>query len=156
MEESQETRAVEKNEEDAENRTDKTNEAEENDPVFSNVIDRSAESARIILFASNTFLTDDVLNLAASSANRARYLNPIQLIENAIDWSLEDRGLLSIRSRGHFSRTLEPLARDAQMLWEYLNYALALVGLLVVYGFHRRSRWQARRRYEQVLNMGRA
>ena len=161
LEEPEETSAVEKNgggemnQEDAENQTDKTDEAEENDPVFSNVIDRSAESARIILFASNTFLTDDVLNLAAS-ANRARYLNPIQLIENAIDWSLEDRGLLSIRSRGHFARTLEPLARDAQMLWEYLNYALALAGLLVVYGFHRWSRRQARRRYEQVLNMGRA
>ena len=158
LEESDKTGAVEKNgdgeknEEGAKNKADK---AEENEPVFSNVIDRSAESARIILFASNTFLTDDVLNLAAS-ANRARYLNPIQLIENAIDWSLEDRGLLSIRSRGHFARTLEPLARDAQMLWEYLNYALALVGLLVVYGFHRWSRLQARRRYEQVLNMGRA
>jgi len=123
--------------------------------VFSNVIDRSAESARIILFASNTFLTDDVLNLAAS-ANRARSLNPIQLIENAIDWSLEDRGLLSIRSRGNFARTLAPLTRDAQMLWEYLNYALALAGLLVVYGFHRRSRRRARRHYQQVLNMGRA
>ncbi len=156
LEQSQETRAVEKNEEDAENRTAESDRAGESDPVFSNVIDRSAESARIILFASSTFLTDDVLNLAATSANRARYLNPIQLIENAIDWSLEDRGLLSIRGRGHFARTLEPLTRDAQMLWEYLNYALALVGLLVVYGFHRWSHRRARRRYEQVLNMGRA
>ncbi|MCH7549545.1 MAG: hypothetical protein IH969_08445, partial [Candidatus Krumholzibacteriota bacterium] len=57
-----------------ENKADEADEAEVNEPVFSNVIDRSAESARIILFASNSFLTDDVLNLAAS-ANRARYLN---------------------------------------------------------------------------------
>ncbi|MCZ6875011.1 MAG: Gldg family protein, partial [bacterium] len=101
-------------------------------PVISRVIGRSPESARLILFASNTFLTDSALDLA-SSGLRTRYLNSVQLVENAVDWSLEDRDLLGIRGRAHFSRTLPSLNRPAQVFWEYLNYGLALIGLLLVW-----------------------
>ena len=114
------------------------------------MIERSPESARIILFASNTFLSDEMLNLATSGLG-TRYLNPVQLVENAIDWSLEDRGLLSIRGRAHFSRTLDPLARESQVFWEYLNYGLALLGLLLVWLVHRRISKQAQLRYALVL-----
>ena len=41
--------------------------------------------------------------------------------QNAIDWSLEDRGLLAIRGRAHFAHTLNPLDRESQLFWEYLN-----------------------------------
>lgn len=84
-----------------------------------------------ILFASNSFLTDEMLDLASSGMG-TRYLKPVQLVENAIDWSLEDRGLLDIRGRAHFSRTLDPLSRKSRMFWEYLNYGLALLGLFLV------------------------
>ena len=114
------------------------------------VIDRSPESARIILFASNSFLTDEMLDLAASGLG-TRYLNPIQLVENAIDWSLEDRGLLAIRGRAHFSRTLHPLDRQSQVFWEYLNYGLALLGLIVVWLIRRRVSKLARVRHAAVL-----
>ena len=99
--------------------------------VIARVIDRSPESARIILFASNSFLTDKMLDLAASGLG-TRYLKPVQLVENAIDWSLEDFGLLAIRGRTHFSRTLKPLNRKSQVFWEYLNYGLALFGLILI------------------------
>ncbi|MDJ0806570.1 MAG: Gldg family protein [Gammaproteobacteria bacterium] len=125
-------------------------EEEQQDPLISRVIDRSPESARIILFASNSFLSDEMLDLAASGLG-TRYLNPVQLVENAVDWSLEDRGLLSIRGRAHFSRTLAPLDQGAQVLWEYLNYALALLGLLAVWLVRRQSQKQTRLRYAAVL-----
>jgi ABC-2 type transport system permease protein len=110
-------------------------------PVIDRVIDRSPESARIILLASNSFLGDEMLDLATAGLG-TRYLKPVELVENAIDWSLEDRGLLALRGRGHFSRTLEPLDREAQMFLEYLNYGLALVGLVLI-GLIRR--WMANR-----------
>ena len=116
------------------------------------MIDRSPESARIILFASNSFLTDEMLDLAASGLG-TRYLNPVQLVENAIDWSLEDRGLLAIRGRAHFSRTLDPLERESQVFWEYLNYGLALFGLLLVWVIRRQVNKRARLRHAAVLGM---
>ncbi|MEN8168137.1 MAG: Gldg family protein, partial [Pseudomonadota bacterium] len=114
---------------------------EQKEPVITRVIDRSPESARIILFASNSFLTDKMLDLAASGLG-TRYLKPVQLVENAIDWSLEDRGLLAIRGRAHFSRTLDPLDRESQVFWEYLNYGLALFGLLLIGLVRRRTNKQ--------------
>ncbi len=126
----------------------------EESPI-SRVIEKSPESGRIILFSSNTFLSDSALELV-SAALRTRYFNPVQLVENTIDWSLEERGLLSIRGRGHFSRTLDPLDRDEQQFWEYLNYALALLGLAVVWLLRRIARKRARIYYQSVLNEGRA
>lgn len=101
---------------------------------ISSVIKHSSESARIILFSSNAFLEDQVVRMSgAASGNES--VNAQQLIANAIDWSLEDSGLLSIRSRNHFNRTLPPMERDEQLFWENLNYVMAVlmvgwVGLL--------------------------
>jgi ABC-2 type transport system permease protein len=121
--------------------------------VIGRVVEKSPDSARIILLASNTFLTDTSLELA-SGAGGARYLNSLQLVANCIDWSLADRDLLSIRGRGHFARTLLPLSREARMLWEYLNYGLAALGLLIVWGGWRFAQARVRRR-EQLLVSGR-
>jgi ABC-2 type transport system permease protein len=88
------------------------------------------------------------------SAEGTVYGNSLQLIANAVDWSLEDRGLLAIRSRGHFNRTLPPLSETERETLEYGNYAIALLVLLVIYGIHR-SRQKARRaRYQQWLSAG--
>ena len=123
----------------------------EPEPVVTRVIERSPESARIILFASNSFLGDEMLDLAAAGLG-TRYLAPVDLLANAVDWSLEDRGLLAIRGRAQFSRTLEPLDRGAQVFWEYLNYALALLGLLLVWVLRRQVRRRAALRYAALLN----
>ncbi len=123
--------------------------AEKVSPI-TRVIDRSPESARIILFASRSFLTDTMLDLATSGMG-TRYLKPVRLVENAIDWSLEDRGLLAIRGRAHFSRTLNPLDRESQLFWEYLNYGLPLFGLLLIGFIRRQTNKQAALRYAVVL-----
>ena len=102
-----------------------------NDTMISGVVDRSPESSRIILFASRSFLTDAMLDLA-SSGTGTLYRKPLLLLANTIDWSLEDRGLLAIRGRDHYSGTLRPLDRDEQIFWEYLIYGLSLLGLILV------------------------
>jgi ABC-2 type transport system permease protein len=81
-------------------------------------------------------------------------LAPVQLLENAVDWSLEDRGLLSIRSRGHFARTLVPMTADSQALWEYANYGVAVLGVIAVFVLFRLSRKQATSRYARILSQG--
>ena len=95
------------------------------------MIKHSPESARIIVFSSNDFLSDNVLRLVGS-AQQSEYLNSVQMVANAVDWSLEDSGLLSIRSRGHFNRTLPPMEQSTQVFWEYLNYGLALIALGII------------------------
>jgi ABC-2 type transport system permease protein len=108
-------------------------------PVYSGVIEKSAQSARLIVVGSADFLTDEILRFT-SSVSRSQYTAPLQLAENMVDWSLEDRGLLSIRGRGHFARLLKPLSNGTRMFWEYLNYALALVGVTAAW-----IAWRVRR-----------
>ena len=108
-------------------------ETEEKKQVISRVIDKSPASSRIICFASNTFLADSIISLG-SGVRRTGYLEPVQMVANAVDWSLEESGLLEMRGRSHFSRPLHPMGRKGQLFFEYLNYGLAVLGLLVVWG----------------------
>jgi ABC-2 type transport system permease protein len=119
------------------------------------VVETSPPSARLILIGSSSFLTDTAISLA-TQATRTLYTKPVELIQNAVDWSLEDRGLLGLRGRGQYSRLLEPLDRRRQMFWEYLNYALALAGLALVYALHRRSRARRHSYYEAIMSEGRS
>ena len=111
----------------------------------SSVIKHAPESARIILFSSNDFVQDQVLQLTGG-ISQTDYLNSLQLLVNAIDWSLEDRALMSIRSRGNFNRTLPPLAHNQQLLWEYGNYVLAFAFLAVI-ALWQRQRKKRKQRY---------
>ena len=97
----------------------------------SNVIEKSPTSAQIILFSSNDFLRDQTLTIA-NSAVGSEYRGSLELIANTVDWALEDAGLLSIRSRGHFNRTLPPMEHDTQLFWEYLNYGLIIAALIII------------------------
>lgn len=128
--------------------TDNAAEEGASDITVSSVIQRSPDSARIILFSSNDFLRDQVMSMAAAG-NRTQYLGGLQLLANAVDWSLEDTALLGIRARSHFNRTLPPLERSSQLFWEYLNYGLAALALVLI-GLAQRQRTKVReRRYLQ-------
>ncbi|MCI5166081.1 MAG: ABC transporter permease, partial [Candidatus Electrothrix sp. GM3_4] len=113
--------------------------------VISRQLDKSPDTARIILFGSNSFLSDTALSIS-SSVMRTNYLGPVQLVANTVDWSLEDRGLLSIRGRSHFSRPLNPITKNGQLFWEYLNYGLVLLGLAIIWLLRLRIRKQAEER----------
>ncbi len=118
--------------------------------LVTGVIERSPESARVILIASNTFAEDAVLALASEGMGTL-YTKPVELLQNAIDWSLEDRGLLAIRGRAQFARTLAPMDRSQQLFWEYVNYALALLGLAGVWIFRRWLRREQQARHQAIL-----
>ena len=119
-------------------------------PVISGVVEHSPASARLILIGSSTFLSDTAISLA-NQAMQTRYLKPLELVQNAVEWSLEDRGLLALRGRGQFSRMLDPIGREGQLFWEYLNYVLALVGLALVYWLHRTLRRRREAAYAEIL-----
>lgn len=116
--------------------------AKEEDNIITSVIERSPESARIILFSSNNFLEDRVMGMLSSS-NGSQYLGGVELMANTVDWSVEEQGLLSIRSRGHFNRTLPPMEKDEQLYWETGNYIAAVILLAVLAAwqiYHRRKK----------------
>lgn len=125
-------------------------EAAPQDTRIAGVIDRSADSARLVLVASGSLFTDIAINLMGEALG-TQYLTPVDFLQNTVDWSLEDQGLLGIRSRGHFARTLLPLGRDAQTLWEGLNYGLAVLGLFIVWLVHRGLRRRTAGRLERVM-----
>jgi ABC-2 type transport system permease protein len=128
-----------------------TKDKEAQKPSITGVIERSPESARLILIGSSGFLSDDILSLL-SQVDRTQYLAPLSFAQNLVDWSLEDRGLLALRARGGlFSRTLDPVKAGRQQMWEYLNYALALLGLGIVYFVRRRLRELSDRKYLEML-----
>ena len=103
-----------------------------------------------MVIASNAFASDMALQLT-SQGLETFYDQPIALLQNLIDWSLEDPALLALRGRTQFARTLRPLPPPAQARWEYLNYALALAGLLLVWLWRRWVARQDRRRYRRIL-----
>ncbi len=102
------------------------------DPVFASVVEKSPESARLFVFASNGFLSDQTLRMVGA-ADGMLYGNTVQMMANLVDWALEDDSLTGIRARGNFNRTLPPMEPSTQTTIEYLNYIVALLGVLAVY-----------------------
>ncbi|HEY6131630.1 MAG TPA: Gldg family protein, partial [Halioglobus sp.] len=100
-------------------------------PAPGGLLERSPDSARIVLYTSNDFMDDQVLS-SIVAASGTQYLGPLELFMNTLDWALQDEQLLEIRSRAHFNRTLPPMERRAQLLLEYFNYGLALLWLLAL------------------------
>ncbi|MFU8763518.1 MAG: Gldg family protein [Haliea sp.] len=116
------------------------------------VLERSPESARLVVFASNDFMDDQMLNAVVAAAG-TQYLGPLELLMNTLEWSLQDQSLLQIRSRAHFNRTLPPMSRQAQQFVEYLNYGLAIILLLLLAGIHGLRTRLRKRHYRRSLGL---
>jgi ABC-2 type transport system permease protein len=119
----------------------------EQEPTSISTIEQSPLGARLVVFGSSTFVDDFVLQLSAR-LSRDRYLNNLLLMQNAVDWSVEDPDLLQIRARGSNVRVLAPLTENQQTLWEVGNYVLALLGLLAVYFL-----WRERKRRQVPIEL---
>ncbi len=119
---------------------------------YSGRLQHSPESARIVLFASNDFLDDQVLN-ASVTASGTQYLGPVELFMNTLDWALRDDQLLQIRSAAHFNRTLPPMTAHSQALLEYFNYGLAILWLGLLAAVYWLLKSLRRRRYARGLNL---
>ncbi len=116
------------------------------------LLQHSPESARIILYSSNDFMDDQILN-GQVMASGTQYLGPVELLLNTLDWALQDDELLKIRSRAHFNRTLPPMERQGQAVIEYLNYGLALLWLALLAIIHWLRKLLRRRRYASRLGL---
>lgn len=132
---------------------EESNEAEDEDTlgIVGTVIDHSPESARLIVIGSSEFVSDYSVRMI-SSARQMLYVNGYQFLANLIDTAMEDASLMSIRSRGHFNRTLPSLEPAQTGLFEYGNYFAAIVGLCIVFGINAFLR--TRRRTEQASWFG--
>lgn len=117
----------------------------------SSVIDHSPNNTRLVLLSSPTFLDDTMIQLQGLAAGQP-YEQPVQLMRNTLDWALEDPALLALRDQTRTSRILEPLSDGQREFWEYLNYGLALFGLLVVFLLARGTRRRREKRYLNELN----
>ena len=107
------------------------------------MVEASPDDARLVVFGSGEFLNDTIMSLSAS-LHGDRYLNNLKLLQNAVDWAVDDLDLLGIRSEGVASRRLDPIDDESKRAWEVINYAvitflLAAVGVL----------WWVRRRGER-------
>lgn len=113
----------------------------------SSALEISPETARLVVIGSNEFVNDLILQLS-SRLSPERYLNNLQFAQNAVDWSVEDLDMLTIRTRGTASRLLQPLSETQRAGWEVGNYVaalLALAGLGLV--------WRARQRNETPMQL---
>jgi len=114
------------------------------------LIEHSPDSSRLIVLGSSAMLSDRAMQLISETLGTS-YSKPSEFMQNVLDWALEDQGLLGIRGREHFARTLRPLTRDAQAFWEYLNYAAALGGLVLTWLMNRRRRHAVGVRHLKLL-----
>ena len=119
-------------------------------PQIGSVIKRSPESAKLLVISSGSFGSDTMLELISQNLG-TRYRAPVDLLQNAVDWSLEDPALLALRGQSRYARTLVPLRREQQLSWEYGNYGMALVGLLLVLLWRKQVEARNRRRYQKIL-----
>ena len=142
---------------DEEAEADENGDADEDTPADSSdfgeigtVIARSPESARLIVAGSSALVADQTLRMMGS-ADGTVYTNSIQLVANLLDLAVEDQALLTIRSRGHFNRTLPSMPEDRQRVWEYINYGVAALAVFGAFGVHAQRRSQRRQAQAQWL-----
>lgn len=136
---------------------EKTNEASgENDADESyelpigTVLQKSSDSARLVLVASNNFAEDSALQILSQGMSM-EYTAPLEWIQNAVDWALDDTGLMEIRGRTRLARTLEPMEAERKQVLEWSNYGFALAGLGFVWFVRLGLRRARRARHEAIL-----
>lgn len=95
--------------------------------VTAGVVEKAPKSARLVVIASSAFASDIILQLSQQAQSN------LQLAQNLIDWGLEDTDLLSIRSRGSFARTLDPMPETAKTMAMLYTAAAALGALFLVF-----------------------
>jgi ABC-2 type transport system permease protein len=94
-------------------------------------IEVSPETSRLVVIGSFEFVDDIVLELSRTLGGD-RYVNNLNLVQNAVAWAVEDLDLLNISARGSASRVLIELSEGEQSFWEVGNYVVALLSLMAV------------------------
>jgi ABC-2 type transport system permease protein len=108
---------------------DKAGDKPAKDAAGARLVEHSPPDARIVVFGSSAFVSDLLVQQLDSELTTSN----IELVHNAVDWSLADTDLLAIRSRNAAARalTIDP---EAAGPWIEKNIAIAVVGLALVIG----------------------
>jgi ABC-2 type transport system permease protein len=101
------------------------------DALPERLIERSTPDARLVVIGSSSFVSDTALAISEQAGTRD-VINNLKLVQNAVDWAVEDTDMLSIRSRGSAARTLTGVSESERRTWEIVNYVIALLGLGLV------------------------
>jgi ABC-2 type transport system permease protein len=105
-------------------------------------LEHSIANGRLVVFASAEFVEDFALEFSSALTND--YVeNNVRLMQNAVDWAVEDTDLLAIRSRGTATRILVQLTDDEATLWEIITYVVsAMLLFLIAFTWQRRQKKQ--------------
>ncbi len=114
------------------------------------VIEHSPPSARLVLIGSNAVFSDAAMQLEGEAQGTA-YRKPTDFALNLVEDALEDPGLLAIRGRSGFARTLDPIPPSQEPAWEYADYAAVLLLLAGVWWAQRRLRRARALAYQPFL-----
>lgn len=122
--------------------------ADKPNPLFSGAEDaqgrtltESVADGRLAVFGSAEMVGDVLVQLAMSPTGEVHRGN-IDLLQNTIDWAVEDTDLLAIRAGGAFTRTLEPLEDGARSRIEWLTAAGVLGPMFLAVFFPLTRRWR--------------
>ncbi|MDZ4669434.1 MAG: Gldg family protein [Phototrophicales bacterium] len=110
-------------------------------------ITQSPANTRLIVVGSAEFVNDNLINLFQSSVGD-NAINGLQLVQNSVDWFTEDTALATIRARGVTSRLLNPLTDNDKSMWEFINYAVGIAGVIGMGVL-----WRLRKRAEQPFEL---
>jgi ABC-type uncharacterized transport system involved in gliding motility auxiliary subunit len=110
------------------------------------LIEHSPPDTRMVVFGSSTFVSDLVQQLDSELTK-----SNIELVHNAVDWSLADTDLLGIRSRNAAMRALT-VSPEARAKWIWANGLIALAGLVLVVVLA----WLRRRAVQPIVTSGEA
>ncbi len=92
---------------------------------------QSLPDARLVVLGSADMVSDLLMQLSAQPGGEVHRSN-LQLVQNLVDWSVEDTDLLAIRSSGAFARTLRPLSEEKARLCETGIVVFTAIVLAVV------------------------
>ncbi len=123
-----------------------TNDDGTTQPIANVTIEQSPETSRLVVFGSTAMIDDFALQLS-NQLSQDYTVNNLRIIQNTIDWSVEDTDLLSIRSRGSSIRVLSLMSTEQENFWEISIYVIEILLLIVIFTIWRR------RQKSQLINL---
>ncbi len=97
------------------------------------LIAHSPPDARVVVFGSSSFVSDVVQNIADELHDKLA-ASDVELVHNAVDWSLSDTDLLGIRSHNGAAHAIT-VGADSVSSWRTANVIIAVLLLAGVIGF---------------------
>jgi ABC-2 type transport system permease protein len=97
---------------------------------------KALEGAKIAVIGSSEMVSDLGLGVGNYYSGmfglRGDYGSGVLMIQNLIEWAVEDDSLASIRTGGPSSRVLRSMSREEQNMMEMMNYGLAIIALIIL------------------------